>query len=130
MEAFKKRRVTEVTVGRDITVETRAPDEVAESRVSPDPASVGDGKEDSNQVWEEGPGRTCGEDIDWAWQAAGSDKEVSFSVALPTDTTVKQIKVDIRADHKISLDVDVDESRWRAPGRECVRRLGNEERAQ
>ena len=91
IEAFKKCRVTEVTGGRDIMVDTRALDEVAESRVLPDSASVGDESEDSNQFWAEVPDRARGEDIDLAWQAAGSGKEMSFSVALPTDTAVKLI---------------------------------------
>jgi len=75
--------------------------------------------------WEKDPERESGQGIGWAWQATGSGKEICVSVPVPADATIKQIKVDIRTfslqckignkviiDHKISEDVDMDDSSW------------------
>merc|ERR1712032_605435 len=61
----------------------------------------------------------------YAWQATGTGKEILVTVPMPKDITIKEMKVDIRTfsllckvgdkvviDHKVSQDVDMDDSHW------------------
>ncbi|CAK0816260.1 unnamed protein product, partial [Prorocentrum cordatum] len=96
------------------------PKEEEQVEEEPEPES-----DEKTWFWEKDPERESGKGIGWAWQATGSGKEICVSVPIPKDTTVKQIKVDIRTfsllckigsqvfiDSKISQDVDMDDSYW------------------